>query len=154
MQFAPARARGFTLFEMLAVIVLIGVAVGLVGIGLGRGLQGASERQALARTVDALRAARVQAIVSGQPARARFDLRQRTVQGPVRAGSQRQPQGLAQWPADWQVRLQTAEGLGAAFEFYPDGGASGGNVSISRGERHWRIDVGWLTGSVRLRELP
>ena len=68
------RARGFTLLEMLVVIVLIGVAAGLVGYGLQRGLHSASERKALAQVVNTLRAARVQAIVTGQPARARFDL--------------------------------------------------------------------------------
>ena len=140
------KARGFTLLEMLVVIVLIGVAAGLVGYGLQRGLHSAGERKALAQMVDGLRAARVRAIVSGQPAQARFDLRQRTLQAPGKPP--------LQWPADWQVRVQTAEGLGAAFEFYPDGGASGGNVLIALGERQWRVDVGWLTGSVRLRQLP
>jgi len=139
------RARGFTLLEMLVVIVLIGVAAGLVGYGLQRGLHSAGERKALAQMVDALRASRVQAIVSGQPARTGFDLRARTVQAPGKP--------VAHWPSDWQVRLQTADGLGAGFEFYPDGGASGGNVLITQGQRQWRIDVAWLTGNVRLRDL-
>ncbi|WAH56023.1 prepilin-type N-terminal cleavage/methylation domain-containing protein [Pseudomonas silvicola] len=140
------RARGFTLLEMLVVIVLIGVAAGLVGYGLQRGLHSASERKALAQVVNTLRAARVQAIVTGQPARARFDLQQRTVQAPGKPP--------VQWPKEWQVRVQTAEGLGAGFEFYPDGGASGGNVLITQGPRRWRVDVAWLTGAVRLRDLP
>ena len=140
------RAQGFTLLEMLVVILLIGVAAGLVGFGLQRGLHSAAERQALGLMVNSLRAARVQAIISGQPARARFDLRERSFQAPGKAAGH--------WPKDWNVRLQTAEGLGAAFEFYPSGGASGGNVLISRGERQWRVDVNWLTGAVNLRGLP
>lgn len=138
--------RGFTLLELLVVIALVGVAAGLVGVGLGRGLHQAAERRALTQMVQALRAARVQAIVSGQPALTRFDLGERRVQGPH--------QRPAPWPVDWQVRLQTAEALGAAFEFYPDGGASGGNVLISRDQRQWSIDVAWLTGAVTLRALP
>jgi general secretion pathway protein H len=140
------RARGFTLFELLVVIVLIGMCVGLVGLGVGKGLHTASERRALSEVVQALRAARVQAIVTGQPARTRFDLRQRTVQAPGKP--------LSHWPRDWNVHLQTAEGLGAAFEFYPDGGASGGNVSITCEQRQWRVDVNWLTGAVSLRDVP
>jgi general secretion pathway protein H len=143
---SATHTRGFTLLEMLVVIVLVSVAAGLVGYGLQRGLHNAGERQALGQVVSALRAARVQAIVSGQPARTRFNLRQRTVQAPGKTASH--------WPKDWRVRLQTAEGLGAAFEFYPDGGASGGNVSITRGQRQWRVDINWLTGAVSLRDVP
>ncbi|MNC78562.1 hypothetical protein D3C75_1307990 [compost metagenome] len=78
--------------------------------------------------------------------RASFDLQRRQVQAPGRT-----PQG---WPEDFTVRLQTARGLGAGFEFYPDGAASGGNILISRGQARWRIDVSWLTGSVQVLELP
>ena len=140
------RQRGFTLFELLVVIVLVGLASSILAVGVGRGMLLANERSALAHMVSALRSARVQAIASGQPVRAHFDLRGRRVQAPGR-----KPEA---WPEDFRVRLQTARGLGTAFEFYPDGAASGGNILISRGQARWRIDVGWLTGSVQLRELP
>lgn len=131
---------------MLVVIVLIGVAMVLLGVGIGRGLHAAAERKALTQLVDALRSTRVQAIVSGQPARTVFDLAQRTAHVPGK-----QP---LHWPTDWQVRLQTAEELGPAYEFYPDGGSSGGNVLINRDARRWRVDVSWLTGAVQVHELP
>lgn len=140
------REQGFTLFELLIVIVLVGVATSILAVGVGQGMHAANERSALANMVSALRSARVQAIASGQPVRARFDLQRRQVQAPRRL-----PQA---WPDDFKVRLQTARGLGAAFEFYPDGAASGGNILVSRGQARWRIDVSWLTGSVQLRALP
>ncbi|RRV10687.1 type II secretion system protein [Pseudomonas sp. v388] len=145
MHHAQRRSRGFTLFELLVVIVLIGVAAGIVGVAVNRGMQANAERQALSHIVDALRAARVQAIVSGQPARTLFDLRQRSVQAPgTRA---------FHWPRSLDVELHTAEQLGAAFEFYPDGGASGGHILVSRDQSRWRIDVSWLTGVVELHTL-
>lgn len=140
------RQRGFTVFELLIVIVLVGVAASILAIGLGKGMTQANERSALAHMLSTLRSARVQAIASGQPVQARFDLAERQVMAPGR-----KPEA---WPQDFTVRLQTARGLGAAFEFYPDGAASGGNILITRGQARWRIDVSWLTGNVTLRALP
>lgn len=140
------RQRGFTLFELLVVVVLVGVAASILAIGIGKGVAKANERSALAHMLSALRSARVQAIATGQPAQARFDLDGRRVMAPGR-----KPEA---WPRDFDVRLQTARDLGAAFEFYPDGAASGGNILVSRGQARWRIDVNWLTGTVTLRALP
>jgi len=141
----PAASRGFTLMEMLVVIVLMSIAVGLVGFGLQQGLHAAKERQAVGQMVDALRATRVNAIVTGQPARTVFDLRKKAFQAPG--------QPVRQWPAELKVTLQTAAEMGSTVEFYPDGGSTGGNVMLANGDRRWRIDIGWLTGSVQSKAL-
>ncbi len=142
---ALQRSRGFTLIELLVMIALIGVSIGLISFGVGKGLQSAKERQALTQLVQSLRAARVQAIVTGQPAQTRFDLRKARFNGP-----DHKPHS---WPQDMHLQLVTAEGLGAAFEFYPDGGSSGGHLMLSRNDKRWRIDINWLTGSVQLHTL-
>ncbi|MHA6574670.1 GspH/FimT family pseudopilin [Pseudomonas yamanorum] len=141
-----ALQRGFTLLEMLVVIVLISIAAGLVGFGLQQGLRVAKERQAVGQMVDALRSTRARAIVSGTSARTVFDLAQLSFQAPGRP--------LRHWPADLQVTLHTAEQAGAAVEFYPDGSSTGGNLLLANGSRRWRIDIGWLTGSVQSKALP
>jgi general secretion pathway protein H len=38
--------------------------------------------------------------------------------------------------------------------FYPDGSSTGGNLLLASGSRRWRIDIGWLTGSVQSKALP
>ena len=142
----PARQRGFTLLEMLVVIMLISVAAGLVGFGLQQGLRAAKERQVVGQMVEALRSTRARAIVSGATQSTQFDLHTLIFQAPDRPPKH--------WPADLQVTLHTAEHAGAAVEFYPDGSSTGGNLLLANGTRRWRIDVGWLTGSVQSRALP
>lgn len=138
-------SRGFTLLEMLVVIVLMSIGMALVGFGLQQGLHSADERQLAGQMVQALRATRSAAIVSGQTQQARFNLSRRTFQA---AGQREQ-----QWPADLGVQLNTADDLDSSFAFYPDGSSSGGNLVLFHGERNWRIDVGWLTGSIKSRAL-
>ncbi len=142
----PGASRGFTLLEMLVVIVLMSIGIGVVGFGLHKGLQQAADRQLLGQIVQALRTTRSAAIISGQPRETSFDLDRRTFQAPGK-----RPQ---QWPAEVGVQLNTAADLNAAVAFYPDGSSSGGNLLVFQGERRWRIDVGWLTGSVKSRALP
>ena len=143
---APGASRGFTLLELLVVIVLMSIGIGVVGFGLHKGLQQAADRQLLEQMVQALRTTRSAAIISGQTRETSFDLERRTFQAPGR-----RPQ---QWPAEVGVQLNTAADLNAAFAFYPDGGSSGGNLQVFQGEQRWRIDVGWLTGSVKSHALP
>ncbi|SQF99217.1 general secretion pathway protein H [Paucimonas lemoignei] len=141
----PAASRGFTLMEMLVVIVLMSIAIGLVGFGLQQGLSAAKERQAVGQMVNALRATRVKAIVTGQPARTVFDLRKQAFQAPG--------QRIHHWPSELKVTMQTAAEMGSTVEFYPDGGSTGGNLMLVNGDRRWRIDIGWLTGSVQSKAL-
>jgi general secretion pathway protein H len=128
------------------VIVLISIAAGLVGFGLQQGLRSAKERQVVGQMVEALRSTRAKAIVNGSTEATVFDLRTLSFQAPGRPKKH--------WPADLQVTLHTAEHAGSAVEFYPDGSSTGGNLLLASGSRRWRIDIGWLTGSVQSKALP
>jgi len=141
-----ARHAGFTLLELLVVIALMAVAMGLLGLGIGQGLQAARERQAVRDLVIALRQTRTHAVLSGAPALLRFDMAERWYQAP---GHVRQPLS-----ATMGVQLSVAQQWGSAFAFFPDGGSSGGHVVLARGDRRWRIDVAWLTGGVRWQVVP
>ncbi|WP_395611351.1 Tfp pilus assembly protein FimT/FimU [Pseudomonas sp. B22129] len=138
--------RGFTLMEMLVVILLIGFAAGVLGLGVRQGLQVGQERRVVGAMVDALRATRAGAVIGGKAARTEFDLQGRTFQAPGRARQH--------WPQALKVTVETAEEQGAAVTFYPDGSSTGGNLRVANGNRSWRIDIGWLTGSVQSRALP
>lgn len=141
-----AVAAAFTLLELIMVIALMGVALGVLGIGLGRGLEAARERQVLSDMVAALRQARTQAVLHNGVRQLRFDPDTRSFRIPG--------QRPRQWPASMALRVTGAAEAQGAIEFYPDGSSSGGHVVLERSGKRWRIDVGWLTGQVRWQALP
>ncbi|MEG5266092.1 GspH/FimT family pseudopilin [Pseudomonas sp. JDS28PS106] len=144
-----AALAAFTLLELIVVIALMGVALSVLGVGLGRGLEAARERQVLGEMVAALRQTRIQAVLRGDSQRLRFDPESRSFQMPGHSPRL--------WPADMALRVTgaaEAAQTGAAIEFYPDGSSSGGHVLLERSGQRWRIDVGWLTGQVRWQVVP
>ena len=138
-----ASAAGFTLIEMLAVIVLIAIAASVAAVSL----HGRSRGQlvAAAQTVAAgLRDTRTRAMATGKPQWFAIDLRAHTFTVPGR-----DPRGL---PAAATLHA-TSPASGAQpgiarIGYFPDGSSSGGNITLTEARRVSRVDVDWLTGAV------
>ncbi len=136
------RRAGFTMLEMLAALAILAMAAALAG-GLLRRPSPRLRLEAATRAVCAtLRAARSRAIASNRPAAVVFDLDARSYVSPVA--------GLTLLPRDMNLRLNVAQdeaaGGKAAIRFFPDGGASGGDVFLELGGRRAAISVNWMTG--------
>jgi general secretion pathway protein H len=147
-----ARQGGFTLLELLVVLVLIGLTYALVGPRFTSG-GSTAELTAAARQVAAgLRKARSLAIAQRAETTLTIDVEARafTVAGdPAR---RRLPRAAS-------VKVLTAEGevadaTSAAIRFYPDGSSTGGRVTLAMGERRFDVDVDWLTGQVDIQGAP
>lgn len=142
--------RGFTLLEMLVVLLLISIAVTAVSMTIARSLESARVNAASRDLAAALRYTRGQAIVKGQEQVIQFNLRNwsYTVPGrPVRT----LPKGM-----ELRVRTAAEEQIDDdtwGMRFYPDGASTGGRLTIIRGPREWHINVSWLTGEVRTVEF-
>jgi general secretion pathway protein H len=146
-----AQTRGFTLIEMLAVIVLIAIAASVTAVSLRAGSQG--RLQAAAQRVAAgLRDTRTRAMATGKPQWFTVDLRARTFTAPGR-----DPRRL---PADASLHVTSAAEGGtqpgiARIGYFPDGSSSGGNITMGEAHRSLRVDVDWLTGAVTVsNEVP
>lgn len=143
------RQGGFTLLEMIVVIVLAAVALSLVSFSLSRGLDGLRAREAGRDLSLALRMARARAISDGEPTRVEFDMAGRRYQAPG--------QPAHALPPRMTLRLTTAAALHmgerGSIQFYPDGSSTGGNVLVEGDGRAWRVNVAWLTGDVRWQEV-
>ncbi|WP_106477836.1 GspH/FimT family pseudopilin [Phytohalomonas tamaricis] len=148
---ASARAQcGFTLLEMIVVIVLIAIGLSLVSFGITRGLESVRTREAGRDLTLALRATRTQAITSGQATLLDFNL--------VHQSYRRPGQTPTSLPQGMHMQLTTAAALRvnqqAAVAFFPDGSSTGGSILLTKAGRTWRIDIAWLTGTVRWQEVP
>lgn len=142
--------RGFSLLELIAVIVLIAIAVTVASVSVSRSLGSARVQAASRDLVAALRYTRGQAIVKREQQTLDVDLEDMSYRVPGR--------DAVKFPDKIEVKLLTAQNeliheKAGRIRFYPDGSSTGGHVSIIAGEREWRVNVGWLTGEVDLEEL-
>lgn len=144
-----ARA-GFTLIELLVVLVIIGLMLGL-GLPMVAKVFPGAELTAAARNLAAgLRETRNEAVGRNREAVFTLDVDS----GTYRVAGEPRPRHL---PRDIGVRFTTAreERLSAgtaSIRFFPEGGATGGAVRLSRGERHYDVTVDWLTGRIKVEE--
>jgi len=143
------RTRGFTLIEVLVVVVIMALAMAIVVGAMSAGMTGQQMRGASRDLVAALRYTRGQAIVKREAQVLMLHVDDKTYKAPGRA--------LATLPKQFDLAIETArqEQISrgeAGIRFYPDGSSTGGNIELSRGEAVWRIDINWLTGEVTLRD--
>ncbi|MCH8478545.1 MAG: GspH/FimT family pseudopilin [Wenzhouxiangella sp.] len=143
----PARAAGFSLVELIVVMVLVGLLFAVVGVSVSRSVSGAEIRNAAREVTAGMRHTRGQAIIQRQQQVFRGDANARTWQAaggdPVQL-----PEGLDITLNTGRSEL-TGESAGG-IRFYPDGASTGGNVVLSRDGREWRINVAWLTGEIAI----
>jgi general secretion pathway protein H len=145
---APRAAGGFTLVELLVVLVIISLMLALVGTSISRNVSGAEMRTAAHKVAANLRYTRTQAILSKSEQVFLVDAENRTYQAPARE--------LQTLPEGMNVELNTArseltsETVGG-IRFYPDGGSTGGNVRLEANGRIYQVNVAWLTGEASLQ---
>jgi len=147
---ARRRARGFTLLEVLLVLVIAASAYALVVRFTGAGVSGAELKSAARAVAAGLRDARGTAIASQASAAMLVDLDKRTLEVTGAAKPRQLSERL-------ELKLYTAQSevideRRGAIRFYPDGSSTGGRVTVAAGERKLLVDVDWLTGRVSIKE--
>ena len=137
---------GFTLVEMLVVLVVLALVVTVAVPLLSGGSEGLRLQVASSELAAAFRLTRSAAIMRNTETALMIDVDRRTFRSTV------VPQ--RSFATDIEAKLTFASGIGASssdggFQFFPDGSSTGGDVTLSlRGERT-KLCIDWLTGEVR-----
>lgn len=146
----PSRHRGFTLVEMLVVMVIMVLAYAMTAPMISAGVSGAELKAAARQIAAGLRKARSEAVVRKNEVALTVDVELRQF---VLSGDKR----IYRFPEEIEVSLFTAQSelrndKTGAIRFYPDGSSTGGRVTLSRGERKYLVDVDWMTGRVKIQD--
>lgn len=152
---ARRPVAGFSLLEMLLVMALVAAASLLAVAAFGGGMQGMQLRAGAKDMAAQLRFARAVAISSGEPQDVVIDPQARRWEG-AKGRSGDLPEGgeivFTGARASQFDDGEAASGKGTV-RFFPDGAATGGRVRMLANGGGWDVDVGWLTGDVRVSRV-
>ena len=140
------RQSGFTLIEVLAVLLVLALLAGLVGVRLRPG-GGNETLQATAHELASrCRAARASAIRRGADQTVVIDLANRMVSA-GEAGRPLQIPATITILTDTSAAEQRSQAV-AGIRFHPNGTSTGGKIRLEAGRKAYEIRVNWFTGRV------
>ena len=145
---------GFSLLEMLLVLVLIAAATLLAMAAFSGGLRGIELRSAAKEVAAQMRFSRALAIASGQPQDVIIDPAARTWRAAKDRHGQLPSGGEVVFTGARAAQLGITDNPAAslgAVRFFPDGAATGGRLRLQTNGAGWDVDVRWLTGEVQLQ---
>lgn len=149
MQFTN-RQQGYSLLEVIVVIVIIGLSYTLLPKMVFSGVSGAELRSNARAVATGLRLTRDAAINTRREAVMTLNLEARefTVQNDAKVHKLHDKLDVKLYTS--QADLITDK-VGT-IRFYPDGSSNGGRVTVAAGGRAFEVDVDWLTGRVSIKD--
>lgn len=150
MTIAVKTAQGFTLLELIIVLVISVLGFAVVGSNISSGNQ-STRLQAAARDIaSALRYAHGQALMSRQPVSVAVNLAENSYRISNRNKIYHLDERI-------EISLTVAEeeldkGQEGSIRFFGDGSSTGGRIVLEWGNQLRRIDVNWITGAVAITD--
>ncbi len=140
--------NGFSLIELLLVLVILALVSGLVVTSVSRSINNAKIRAASKDLVAAMRYTRGQSILSREEQRLLLNIETKSYIIPVKNKT-------VELPKELEMKVMTAESeldgeSTGAIRFFPDGSSTGGRITLIQDEREWVIAVAWLTGEINV----
>ena len=143
-----AAQAGFTLIELLVVTIIMVMAYSLAGPLVSSGVSSTDLKASARQLAAGLRRARSEAVAQRRESVLTIDVEGRRFQ---LSGDPR----LYRLPKDVDVKLFTAQSElvntnTGSIRFFPDGGSTGGRITVTAKQRKYAVDVNWLTGQVAI----
>jgi len=140
------RQAGFTLVELLAVLVVLALAAGVVATQFGGRQGGAALEVAAHEIASRCRAARTAAIRQAESRVVMIDMASRV----VTAGADVPALKIAETVSITSETSASEQrgGRMAGIRFFPNGASTGGKIRLETGRQAYEIRVNWLTGRV------
>lgn len=139
------RESGFTLVEIIAVVMVLAIMAGLVGARLGPRSSDALQITAY-EFASRCRAARAKAIRRGADQTVVIDLANRVVSAGEEGLELNIPATITIL-TDTSAAEQRSQAV-AGIRFHPNGSSTGGVVRLEAGRKAYEIRVNWFTGRV------
>lgn len=141
------NCRGFTLIELIVVMVIISLTAGIVLPRVGASWRRAEDREFLQELVQTLKRARLQAMNAGTLVAFRIRGAERTY-GLTLPPTNRIPDNVDIDAVDLEIDPQTHDAL---IVFFPDGSMSGSDIKVTFDQnRSFDIAINPLFGTVRV----
>lgn len=139
--------KGFTLVEIMVVMVIIALVMGMVATSLSSSVSAAEARAATRKLVASLRYTRARAIIDKSEKVFQVNTEERSYQAPGRK-QVKLPEGVDVTITTARSEI-TSEDV-AGIRFFPDGGSTGGHIELTVNDREYRVNIAWLTGETKM----
>ncbi|HFQ81178.1 MAG TPA: type II secretion system protein GspH [Desulfobacterales bacterium] len=132
-----SRPRGFSLLELLVVMIIMGILAGVAGPSVGRFMDSLAFKKQSGRIMAAVRYARLKAVTNGRAVIMTLD----------EDNNLRLNEGAVQEERDLKLSADDTIGLNPEIiKFSPDGHATPATISFTRGDRSEKIIIDSLSG--------
>ena len=162
------KNRGFSLLELIVVLVLLSLSIALVAPSLSRFSKSVELKAAAKKIAAILRYSRSEAITKGKVYQVLFDsnlllvkvqsMESEDQQEEEKKEAKNPPKAFTLPPGIQMKEIKTESTQYPsdlpAIEFYPNGGSNGGDILLdTQSQKGYKIRVNFLTGSVVIEKV-